>query len=122
MKTLFKLIFLMALTAISTCAIAQTGKASISDSGLITIPTEAALTDAFAIDISTFGFETPTEVLNFLNASEIQDVAFRPLLDQGLVMVYLQTKKNPDWTINQWNAYLKSKHQANKATINTTKN
>jgi hypothetical protein len=122
MKTLFKLICFMALTAISTCAFAQTETAGISNTGHITIPLHADLSNGFSVDVSAFNFATSQDALNYFNAAETKDVAFRPLLDQGVVMLYLQIKKHPDWTADQWNQYLQSTQPVEKEPIKTTTN
>lgn len=95
--------------------------ASVSDAGVIMLPNDQPLIDAYTIDISSFNFASTDEVLTFFKAANIQDVAMRPLLDNDVLMVYPQIKRQPDWTVQEWNQYLFTRQANNTPHSDHTK-
>lgn len=89
---------------------AQSGVATLTKDGALQIEAGESLQNVFSIDASEFNFKSEYDAIQFFAEKQTDNVTFRPVFDRGIVMVYLQTKKNREWTINQWNAYL-SKHK-----------
>lgn len=97
---------LVLIIGVSASASAQEAVATLSKSGAVVLPESEPLKSAYQIDASLFNFESNESAIDFFQSKNNRDVSYRPVLHNDIVMVYLQLKQNPDWTIAQWNAYL----------------
>ncbi len=96
---------LVFIVGVSASAGAQNAVATIAKSGAVVLPESEPLKSAYQIDASSFNFETNEDAIEFFQTKNSTDVSYRPVLHNGIVMVYIQTKKHPEWTASQWNAY-----------------
>lgn len=97
---------LVFIIGVSASVNAQEAVATLSKSGAVVLPESEPLKSAYEIDASEFNFESNETAIAFLQSKNNREVSYRPVLHNGVVMVYLQLKKHPEWTTAQWNAYL----------------
>lgn len=105
MKSIRFIMVLFATIAFSSIAFAQPGSATLNFSGAITLDTEQPLKSSYSIDASSFNFDSDQDAVNYFANKNSDFVSFRPSLQNDLIMIYLQLKKHPNWTIAQWNAH-----------------
>lgn len=105
---------------ISTTALAQNAQATLSKSGAVVLPESETLKSAYEIDASLFNFESNEEAIDYLQSKNSKEVSYRPVLHNGIIMVYLQLKQNPDWTTAQWNAYFAENRIRNTELMHNT--
>lgn len=114
MKNLRRLLVLLAILASTAYTNAQTGIATLKD-GAVTLNKEQPLQDTYILDASNFNFTTEQEAIAYFDTKNSEYVAYRPILHNNEIMVYLQIKAKPEWTKSDWNAYLaKNKIQGEK--------
>lgn len=97
---------LVCIIGVSASVYAQEAVATLSKSGAVVLPESEPLKSAYQIDASQFNFESNESAIEHFMSKNNRDVSYRPVLHNGVVMVYLQLKEHPDWTTAQWNAYL----------------
>ncbi len=102
-------IFLIAFAIISTLNLqAQTvqPQATLSASGILTLPTGVESTALFTFDLSNLSFENDQQMVEFMSQFNNEYFLFRcnPAENKGIVM--LRTKGREQWTREQWNAVL----------------
>ena len=102
-------IFLIAFAIISTLNLqAQTiqPQASLSTSGILSLPSGDEPTALFTFDLNNLTFENDQEMVEFMSQFNNEFFLFRcnPAENKGIVM--LRTKGREQWTREQWNAVL----------------
>lgn len=102
----FKLLFLSAFILLSASLYAQPGDATLSKSGAVILSADQPLNSVYAINAENFNFENSAEAIQYFSTVNTNDVFYRPVLDNNVVMMYLQLKNHPEWTKENWNAYL----------------
>lgn len=102
MKTLKTLLIGCALILFSGMLYAQPANAGLSKSGKIVLNDDAPLSSVYAIDASSFNFDSEQEAISYFRNLNTDDVVFRPVLQNNVVMMYLQINKHPEWTKSQW--------------------
>ena len=90
---------------------AQTGQAVLTKSGAVLLNNDQPLQENYSLDASLFNFESDQQAIDYFKNINTNNVFYRPTLYNGKVQVYLQLKKQPTWTLADWNAYL-SEHKA----------
>lgn len=82
--------------------------ATLSNSGILQLPTNVALAPAYQVSISSMGFATEKEAVEFFSNHKFADFTVRPNFTSNTAVVMLQLEKHPGWTVQQWNALLNS--------------
>jgi hypothetical protein len=103
-----------------TQAFSQTGEAVVTKAGAVLLNDEEPLQSHYTISASQFNFESDQQAINYFNGLNTEYVAYRPTLYNGKVNIYLQLKKQPDWTVEDWNAYLAEHKVRNSETTHQT--
>lgn len=106
MKNLRFIIAAFAFLVFTAYANAQTAKAILTEDGTVRVNNQEPLQSAYTLDASNFNFETEQEALAYFADRQSQYVSYRPVLQNNIIMVYLQTKTKPEWTKSDWNTYL----------------
>ncbi len=91
---------------VSAYSYSQNAQATISHDGSLKLDANQPLTEAYQVDANQFNFYNLEEALAYFKEVNTDLVIYRPVLHNDLIMVYLQLKKQPSWTIEDWNAYL----------------
>jgi hypothetical protein len=107
MKSLLQFLISSTFVLVAFCASAQTGQAALSKSGHIVLNADQALLSAYELDASSFNFQSSEEALAYFADKQTEMVTYRPVFQNNVVMIYLQIKRQPQWSLNDWNAYLK---------------
>lgn len=87
-------------------AFSQTNEATVTKNGAVVLNEEQPLQSHYTISASQFDFESDQDAISYFNGINTDFVVYRPTLYNGKVNIYLQLKKQPDWTIEDWNDYL----------------
>lgn len=106
MKTFRFILGVLAFLAFTTHSNAQPGNASVSNDGAVVINTQESLKSEYILDASNFGFTSENDAINYFKDKNSKYVSYRPVLQNDVIMVYLQIKAQPEWTKADWNAYL----------------
>jgi len=109
MKKIY-LLTCFAIFAFGLQAFSQASEATVTEEGAVTLSEEEPLQTHYTISASQFDFESDQEAINYFNGINTEYVVYRPTLYNGKINIYPQLKKNPDWTVEDWNAYL-SEHK-----------
>ena len=83
----------------------NTPNATLSETGIIQLPSDQALSDVYYFDMSQFHLsdDDMTDLLS-TKSSEHYSVRALPHLDKGILM--LGRDEHPSWSISDWNVYL----------------
>ena len=95
---------------------AQSSQLTITKSGAVKLNESDLLSSSYTLDASQFNFETTQDALDYFQPINTDLVFYRPILNNGIVMVYLQLTKEPTWTKADWNNYLASNKVRNTET------
>lgn len=85
---------------------AEPPKASLSQEGVLQLPADAPLSSTYLVDLSSFDFASEQEMVAFFSTKANDKFAMRAIPSRNQAIVYLQVKKNANWSVAQWNAYL----------------
>ncbi len=96
-------------------AISQAGQASLTKSGAVVLSNDEPLKDHYVLSADHFNFESDQEAMEHFASVSSNHVVYRMNRYNGTLNVHLQTKKEPNWTINDWNNYL-AEHKAMSST------
>ncbi len=102
----YKILVLAAFILFSASLYAQPGNATVSKSGSVLLSADQPLNSVYAIDAENFHFENSSDAIEYFKTVNTSDVVYRPILENNVVMMYLQVKKHPEWTKENWAAYL----------------
>jgi hypothetical protein len=83
-------------------------QASLSPVGVLQVPVNSSPNDVFKFDISHLNLQSEQEMIQYFSQKCGSNHIFRPLIDENAAILYLQTKRQPNWTQSDWNAYLQS--------------
>lgn len=108
MKTIRLTLMLCAFFMLSLSTMAQSSQATITKSGAILLNDDEPLKESYTLDASQFNFDTTQEALDYFKEVKTDLVFYRPALQNGIVTIYLQLRKEPNWSIEDWNNYLAS--------------
>jgi len=117
-KTLLLLCF--ATFLISAQTFSQESEATVTKDGAVLLNEEEPLKSHYTISASKFDFESDQQAINYFNQINTDYVVYRPTLYNGKVNIYLQIKKQPDWTVEDWNNYLANHKVKNSETPHQT--
>lgn len=98
-------------------ATAQAGQAVLTKSGAVLLNDQQPLQEHYTLDASLFNFESDQQAIDYFKVINSNNVVYRPTLYNGKVNIYLQLKKQPTWTLSDWNAYL-AEHKAQPTETN----
>ncbi len=101
-----KIIFLFASILLTASLYAQPGDATVSKTGIVVLSADQPLNSVYAVDAEPFHFTNDSEAIQYFNTVNTSDVMYRPILQNNVVMMYLQLKNHPEWTKENWAAYL----------------
>lgn len=87
---------------------AQTSQATITKSGAVVLNDSEPLKGSYSLDASQFNFDNTEDALAHFQTVGTDLVFYRPVLNNGIVMMYLQLNKQSNWTKEDWNSYLES--------------
>jgi hypothetical protein len=79
---------------------------SLLPTGVLQLPESASPSDAFKIDVSSLSFASEQEMIQFFNQKCGDNHIYRAIAHENAAILYLQTKRQPNWTQSDWNAYL----------------
>lgn len=94
-------------------------EATLSKTLEIRLDENSDLVEHYTMNADQFNFETQVQAMNYFKDVNADFVAIRPMVEQGVVHLYLQRKKKPEWDIEDWNNYL-SKILEHKLTTDAT--
>ena len=97
---------LLAILSLTAHAQAEPPKASLSQEGILQLPANAPLSSTYLVDLSNFNFSSEQEMISFFAAKANDNFAMRAIPHLNQAIVYLQVKKNANWSVTQWNAFL----------------
>lgn len=101
---------------VSAYSFSQNAQATLRHDGSLKLDVDQPLTEAYEVDATQFNFYNLEEAIAYFKEVNTDLVIYRPVLHNDLVMVYLQLKKQPSWTIEDWNAYLEE-HKTLKTAV-----
>ncbi|NEN24035.1 hypothetical protein G3O08_11045 [Cryomorpha ignava] len=105
MKTLRFILVVFAILASTAYSKAQPGNATLTEDGAVVVNTQEPLQSVYMLDASNFNFTSEQDAITYFAAKNSEYVSYRPVLQNNVIMVYLQVKTRPDWTKADWNAY-----------------
>lgn len=82
------------------------GIATINEAGILQIPTDAPIQSSYVFDLSGLTFENEGQLSSFLNERACDLFVFRSMFDQNKGVLFIQKKRHPEWSAEQWNAVL----------------
>lgn len=106
MKTIKLSLIVFAFTLFSASTYAQPGNADISISGNVVLSVDQPLQSSYELDAAPFNFSDDAEAIEYFKTVNSREVQFRPILQNDVVMMYLQLKLHPEWTKADWTTYL----------------
>jgi hypothetical protein len=117
-----KVIFLVCLAtfALGSQVFSQTNEAIVTQNGAVLLNEQEPLQSHYTINADQFNFQSDQQAINYFNGINTEYVVYRPTLYNGKVNIYLQTKKQPDWTVEDWNTYLAEHKVRNSQTSHQT--
>jgi hypothetical protein len=81
-------------------------QANVNAGGILSLPTTVSLANSYEISLSSFGFSTETEAIQYFKTKSYDSFFIRPNFSAGKAIVYLDVKVHPGWTVSQWNNLL----------------
>lgn len=105
MKATIKMLLIAIAFAASGSAFAQISALSLTTEGALALDASQPIKSSYSIPAGTFNFATEQEAINFFAAKQSEEVTYRPVFQNGEVMVYLQINQHPNWTVADWNTY-----------------
>lgn len=105
MKTFRFILVVFALLASTAYSQAQPGSATLTKDGAIVLNSEQPLQSVYTLDASNFNFTSDQDAIAYFMKKNSEYVSYRPVLQNNVIMVYLQIKARPDWTKSDWHAY-----------------
>jgi len=87
--------------------------ATISVSGIVTLPADQDLNGKYIIDISQFNFQTEEEMVAFFSDKSGDNYVIRPIAHENMAVLHLQCSKHPAWNCADWNSHLQAAMTAN---------
>jgi hypothetical protein len=117
-----KVVFLFCLLtfALGSQVFSQTNEAIVTQNGAVLLNEQEPLQSYYTISADQFNFESDQQAISYFNGINTEYVVYRPTLYNGKVNIYLQVKKQPDWTVEDWNAYLAEHKVRNSQTSHQT--
>lgn len=106
MKAIRLILSLGFVISMAAGAYAQTNLATIANSGAVLLSEEQPLQSSYDLDASEFNFEDIHAALDHFKNVNTDLVFYRPVPNNGIVKMYLQLNKQPNWTKEDWNNYL----------------
>lgn len=97
---------MLAFLSLTAHAQAEPPKASLSQDGILQLPADAPLSSTYLVDLSNFNFSSEQEMTSFFAGKVNDHFAMRAIPNLNQAIVYLQVKKNANWSVTQWNAFL----------------
>ncbi|HKL40178.1 MAG TPA: hypothetical protein VJ894_05835 [Cryomorphaceae bacterium] len=113
MKKYFLLFYLVAAFALE--GLSQSYEAIFTANGSLVLDDTHPLTDHYELSTEAFNFESQQEALSYFRNLNAEFIAMRPIVENGVVHIYLQRKQKPEWTMEDWNAYTNEILNANQA-------
>lgn len=105
MKTFRFILAVFAFVAFTASMNAQPSSATLTKDGAMVVNSDQPLQSVYALDASNFNFTSDQDAIAYFAKSNTEYVSYRPVLQNNVIMVYLQIKARPDWTKSDWNAY-----------------
>ncbi|MGF1564552.1 MAG: hypothetical protein ACFCUH_04225 [Flavobacteriales bacterium] len=99
-------VLMLAFFSLTAHAQAEPPKASLSQAGILQLPADAPLSSTYLVDLSNFNFSSEQEMVSFFAGKANDHFAMRAIPHLNQAIVYLQVKKNANWSVTQWNAFL----------------
>jgi len=119
-----KIVFLLFLAsfALGAQVFSQTSEATLTDEGAVKLNEEQPLQSHYTINASQFEFESDQEALEYFASKSSNHVVYRINRSSGEINMYLQLKREPDWSLQDWNTYLtQNKIAQSESTHQTSK-
>lgn len=102
------------LTTLSSTLSAQDfSMAKISEKGVLALPLDKKLSDAYLIDMSSYHFKSDDEMILYMNERGSNLYLMRARTTSKQAVLELMLSEKPDWKIEQWNNYLKMECETN---------
>ncbi len=86
----------------------QKPAASLSNTGVLQLPTNLPLSPAYVVSLSSFGFANETQAVQFFSSKSYDSFFVRPNVSQNKAVIMLELDKHPGWTVTNWNNLLNS--------------
>jgi len=80
--------------------------ATLSAAGILQLPTNVALAPSYVFELSSFGFATADQAIQYFAGKQYADFVIRPNTAQNKAVVMLSTSNHPGWSVAQWNTLL----------------
>ena len=84
-------------------------QASLCEQGIIQLPEDQPLQNAYYIDVAHMEFETPQAMVSFFSEFVCGMFLVRANPDTERAMIYLITKNRESWGVAEWNEALQGK-------------
>jgi hypothetical protein len=92
---------------------AQTKPAAVLNAnGVVQLPTNVPLAKSCQISLSSFGFQTEEQAIQYFSTKSFDGFFFRANFSQNKAVLYLDANVHPGWTVSQWNNLLNSQTTA----------
>jgi hypothetical protein len=92
---------------------AQTKPAAVLNAnGVVQLPTNVPLAKSYQISLSSFGFQTEEQAIQYFSTKSFDGFFFRANFSQNKAVLYLDANVHPGWTVSQWNNLLNSQTTA----------
>lgn len=104
--------------SICTVAMSQSSGLQVSDNGAIVLDETQPLKSSYVMPASAFNFATQEQAIAYFAQKHTEMVAYRPVMQNGEIMVFLQVNRQPTWSAADWNAYFAANKVRNTQSIN----
>jgi hypothetical protein len=80
--------------------------AELTSDGIIQLPVGQPLNATYLIDMSHLSFSSDEEMMAFFASRAGENYFVRAIPHLNKAIVHVQSQKNPNWNVDQWNAHL----------------
>lgn len=86
--------------------------ATLGSNGVLQLPSNLPLAQAYVFDLTSFGFQSETQAIEYFSSKHYDSFFIRPTVSQNKAVLMLDTKSHPGWTVSQWNNLLNAQTTA----------
>lgn len=86
--------------------------ATLNAAGKLQLPANVPLASAYVFSLSSFGFQSEEQAVQYFSSKHYDSFFIRPTLSQNKAVLMLDLKAHPGWTVSQWNNLLNAQTTA----------
>lgn len=86
----------------------QKPAATLTNNGVLQLPANLPLAPAYVISLSSFGFTSEAQAVQYFSSKSYDSFFIRPNVAQNKAVIQLSIEKHPGWTVSNWNNLLNS--------------